>query len=51
MTTRERFLAILNGDPPDRIPWIPRIELWYRAKSLAGNLPLPWKELSLGEVE
>ena len=51
MTARERLFAILNGNPPDRIPWIPRIDLWYRARSLAGDLPLPWKERSLEEVE
>ena len=43
--------AILSGDPPDRIPWIPRIELWYRARELAGDLPEQWQGCSLREVE
>ena len=51
MTTRERIAAILDGRAPDRIPWIPRIELWYKARSLAGDLPDPWHGLSLREVE
>jgi hypothetical protein len=27
-TDRERLVAILKGEPVDRIPWIPRILLW-----------------------
>lgn len=51
MTTRERMTAILNGDSPDRIPWIPRIELWYKARHLTGTLPEEWHDYSLREVE
>ncbi|MAG13266.1 MAG: hypothetical protein CMN78_01585 [Spirochaetales bacterium] len=51
MTTRERMTAILDGKAPDRIPWIPRIELWYRARQLAGDLPDRWKDFSLRQLE
>ncbi|MBI3911687.1 MAG: hypothetical protein HY320_12250 [Armatimonadetes bacterium] len=39
MTNRERLLAIMSGKPPDRIPWIPRLLLWYNAHRIAGTLP------------
>jgi hypothetical protein len=39
MTNRERLLAIMGGQPPDRIPWIPRLLLWYNAHVKAGTLP------------
>jgi len=51
MNSRERMLAILNKESPDRIPWSPRILLWYRARELQGTLPKKWKGLSLREVE
>jgi len=51
MTNRERILAILDGRPPDRIPWIPRLEIWYEAHRRAGTLPAPYRDLSLREVE
>ena len=31
MTHRERMLAALRGEPSDRLPWIPRLDLWYSA--------------------
>ena len=51
MNDRERVLAILNHQPPDRIPWIPRLLLWYNARNLAGTMPPEWKGFSLREVE
>ncbi|MHB0857645.1 MAG: uroporphyrinogen decarboxylase family protein [Anaerolineae bacterium] len=51
MNDRERLLRILDHKPPDRIPWIPRLELWYNAHRLAGTLPTRFEGLSLREVE
>ena len=35
MTNRERLLAIMEGRPPDRIPWLPRLQIWYDGKTLS----------------
>jgi hypothetical protein len=51
MNNRERMLAVLNGQHPDRIPWIPRLDLWYNAAVLNDTLPSEWKGCSLREVE
>ena len=51
MTNRERILAVMEGKPPDRIPWIPRLKLWYQANRRAGTLPEEYRNLSLREVE
>ena len=51
MDNRERILAILNQRAPDRIPWIPRLELWYNAQVLTGSLPAAWRGSSLRQVE
>lgn len=50
MTNRERLLAILDGKSPDRIPWIPRMEIWYLAQRLAGTLPAEYEGMRLGEI-
>jgi hypothetical protein len=51
VTNRQRFETILNGKPPDRIPWIPRLLLWYQARKITNTMPEPWEGLSLREVE
>ncbi len=51
MTNRERLLAILDRKSPDRIPWIPRLQLWYNARRAEGNLPERFAGMSLREVE
>lgn len=51
MTNRERILAILAGAAPDRIPWIPRLLLWYNARQRTGTLPEKYRGCSLREVE
>ena len=51
MTNRERILAIMEGKAPDRIPWIPRLAIWYEANRRAGTLPEQYRDLSLREVE
>lgn len=51
MNDRERLLAILAGEMPDRIPWIPRLLLWYNARRLSGTLPPEWEDKSLRDVE
>jgi hypothetical protein len=39
VTYRERFMAVINGETPDRLPWAPRLELWYKARNTQGTLP------------
>lgn len=51
MNDRERLLAILDRRPPDRIPWIPRLKLWYDARVLTGTMPERFRGMSLREVE
>ena len=50
MNNRERLLAILNHQPPDRIPWIPRLELWYNARVNTGSLGA-YSGMALRQVE
>ena len=51
MTNRERVLAVLAGEPPDRIPWIARLQLWYNARTAEGTMPERFRGRSLREVE
>jgi len=36
---RTRVLAALRGEPVDRLPYVPRLDLWYLANSTRGTLP------------
>ncbi len=51
MTHRERLIALLDHRRPDRIPWIPRLELWYQAHRLRGDLPEPYRGWTLRQIE
>ena len=51
MTNRERILAILDGSPPDRVPWIPRFGIWHKARLATGTLPERYRGMSLRELE
>lgn len=51
MTHKERFLAILEGRKPDRIPWVPRMKLWYEFHKRKGTLPQRYQGCTLREIE
>lgn len=50
MTHRERILAALRFEPVDRIPWVPRLDLWYKANAYRGTLPAQWRDASLADI-
>ncbi len=39
MNGRERILAALHGDLPDRVPFAPNIYQWFYIKQRQGTLP------------
>ena len=45
MTHRERMLAAIRGEPTDRLPWAPRMDLWCIAQRARGTLPKPLEGL------
>ena len=51
MDHRERFRTILEGKVPDRIAWVPRLDIWYNANKNMGTLPEELGGMSLPEVE
>jgi hypothetical protein len=51
MNDRQRILSILKGSSPDRIPWIPRLEIWHEAHKRSNTLPPQWTDKSLREIE
>ncbi|NQT41377.1 MAG: hypothetical protein HQ581_28065 [Planctomycetes bacterium] len=51
MTNRQRLLAVMDGKTPDRVPWIPRLSIWYEGNRRQGTLPAEYRDKSLREVE
>jgi hypothetical protein len=47
MSTRERVLAVLDGRPVDRLPFLDRLEAWHATHRRAGTLPERFARLSL----
>jgi len=50
MTDRQRILAAIAGRVPDRLPFLPRLEFWYRGSQHNGTLPRELQSLSLIEI-
>ena len=51
MTPRERWLALLSGERPDRIPLVIRLDLWHNAAVNDGTLPEECRGLTIPEIE
>jgi hypothetical protein len=43
-------MAVINGETPDRLPWAPRLELWYRARNTQGTLPPKYAGKTLPQI-
>ncbi len=50
MTPRARLLAVLQGQRPDRLPFMGRLELWHKGRLRMGTLPPELAGLSLDEI-
>jgi len=50
MTHKERMLNCIQGEKTDRLPFTPRLDLWYRANQMAGTLPGKYKNASLDDI-
>ena len=50
MTWKERILAAINGEYIDRLPFVPRMDIWYRFHKLAGTLPSKYRNATLMEI-
>ena len=47
---RQRALAVMQGRQPDRLPFITRLETWYKSHLRTGTLPALYREMTLPEV-
>ncbi len=50
MTHRERIIKAIKGEMPDRLPFAPRLDLWYSANFPSGTLPEKYKNSSPDEI-
>jgi corrinoid protein of di/trimethylamine methyltransferase len=49
-THRQRILMAAGGEMPDVLPYVPRIDLWYNANSMADTLPEKYKGRTQDEI-
>jgi uroporphyrinogen-III decarboxylase len=50
MNHRQRIMSALRGQWPDRLPWAPRIDLWYEAHARMGDLPERYAGWSMYDI-
>lgn len=51
MSHRQRAVAAIRGDRPDRIPFIGRMDLWYNHNYHRGTLPERYQGWSLWDIQ
>jgi hypothetical protein len=47
---RQRALTVLRGERPQRLPFITRLDAWYKSHARTYTLPQPLRELTLDQV-
>jgi uroporphyrinogen-III decarboxylase len=50
LTMHARVMAVLENRKPDRLPFIDRMEIWYKSKCREDMLPARFKGMSLNEI-
>ncbi|MEW5818271.1 MAG: hypothetical protein AB1798_23145, partial [Spirochaetota bacterium] len=50
MTHKERMLATLKGESTDLLPFVPRMDLWYKANKKNKSLPEKYRDASLSKI-
>ena len=50
LSIHDRVLAILQGEKPDRLPFIDRFDVWYACHSRGGTLPKAFQGMSVTEI-
>jgi len=43
-TPKQRMLTTIRGGMPDKIPYAPRLDLWFAANKQRGTLPAPYRD-------
>ena len=51
MTHRQRAVAAMRGQTPDRLPFIGRMDLWYDYAKAGGHLPEKYRHWSLPDIQ
>ncbi len=47
---KSRVLAAMRGEAVDRLPYVPRLDLWYLANSTAGTLPRKYRGVAMNDI-
>lgn len=50
MTHKQRMLAAIDGEPTDRIPWAPRMDLWAIAHRARGTTPARFAGMNTAQI-
>ena len=50
MTRKDAMLRAIRGLPTDRIPWAPRLDLWFRSHQMAKTLPAKYRSATPAEM-
>ncbi|MGD9306934.1 MAG: hypothetical protein PVF79_21900, partial [Desulfobacterales bacterium] len=50
LTMHDRVMAVLEHRKPDRLPFIDRMEIWFKSKCQDETLPAQFKGMSLNKI-
>lgn len=50
MLSKERLLVAARGEPVDRLPWAPRIDMWFKAHARRGTVPPLYARATMWDI-
>jgi len=50
MNWKERIINTIKGEKSDCLPFVPRLDIWYKSNRLRGTLPAKYKNSTLFEI-
>ena len=50
MSWKERIINTISGKKTDHLPFVPRLDIWYKSNKLKGTLPEKYKNSTLREI-
>jgi hypothetical protein len=50
MNYKERMLSVIKGETAGHIPFVPRLDLWYKANKLSGTLPYKYRNADIMDI-
>lgn len=50
MNYKDLMLSVIRGEEPKKIPFVPRLDIWYKSNKILGTLPSKYQNAKLTDI-